>query len=60
MTADTAHLVATGEETRQTLYVGVSRGADANHIYLGTGSTVTRTASSNPRSAPPADRHGDP
>ena len=37
MTADTAHLVATGEETRQTLYVGISRGRQANHIYLATG-----------------------
>lgn len=38
MTADTAHLVATGEETRQTFYVAVSRGRRANHIYLATGS----------------------
>ncbi|KRA37908.1 MULTISPECIES: MobF family relaxase [unclassified Nocardioides] len=37
MTADTAHLVATGDETRQTLYVGISRGRQANHIYLATG-----------------------
>jgi DNA primase catalytic core len=37
MTADSAHLVATGEETRQTLYVGISRGRKANHIYLATG-----------------------
>ena len=37
MTADSAHLVATGEETRQTLYVGISRGRQANHIYLATG-----------------------
>lgn len=37
MTADTAHLVAAGEESRQTLYVGVSRGRQANHIYLATG-----------------------
>src|SRR4051794_2784073 len=37
MTADTAHLVAAGEETRQTLYVGISRGRQANHIYLATG-----------------------
>jgi DNA primase catalytic core len=37
MTAVSAHLVATGEETRQTLYVGVSRGRQANHIYLATG-----------------------
>ena len=38
MTADSAHLVATGEETRQTMYVGVSRGRVSNHIYLATGS----------------------
>lgn len=37
MTADTAHLVAAGEETRQTLYVGISRGRQANHLYLATG-----------------------
>lgn len=37
MTADSAHLVATGDETRQTLYVGISRGRDSNHIYLATG-----------------------
>lgn len=37
MTADSAHLVATGEETRQTLYVGISRGRRSNHIYLATG-----------------------
>lgn len=34
MTTDTAHVVATGEESRQTLYVGLSRGRDANHVYL--------------------------
>jgi len=34
MTTDTAHVVATGEESRQTLYVGISRGRDANHVYL--------------------------
>ena len=37
MTVDTGHLVATGEETRQTLYVGISRGRAGNHIYLATG-----------------------
>jgi DNA primase catalytic core len=37
MTADSAHLVATGEETRQTLYVAISRGRRANHVYLATG-----------------------
>ena len=29
-----ATLVATGEETRQLLYVGLTRGRDANHVYL--------------------------
>jgi DNA primase catalytic core len=37
ITADSVHLVATGEETRQTFYVGISRGRQANHIYLATG-----------------------
>lgn len=34
MTTDTAHVVATGEESRQTIYVGISRGREANHVYL--------------------------
>jgi DNA primase catalytic core len=34
MTTDTAHVVATGEESRQILYVGLSRGREANHVYL--------------------------
>ncbi len=33
-TADTCHLVLTGDETRETLYVGVSRGRLANHMYV--------------------------
>lgn len=34
MTADTAHVVATGEQTRQLLCVGLTRGRLANHLYL--------------------------
>ena len=34
ITADTCHTLATGQETRQLLYVGLSRGRDANHLYL--------------------------
>jgi conjugative relaxase-like TrwC/TraI family protein len=34
ITADTCHLLVTGTETRQLLYVGLSRGRDANHAYL--------------------------
>ena len=35
MTADTCHVVATGSESRQLLYVAMSRGRHANHVYLG-------------------------
>jgi hypothetical protein len=34
ITADTAHALATGDETRQQLYTMLTRGADANHLYL--------------------------
>ena len=33
-TVDTCHLVLTGEEDRDLLYVGLSRGRRANHLYL--------------------------
>jgi DNA primase catalytic core len=36
ITADTSHLVATGTETRQLLYVALTRGRTANHVYLTT------------------------
>jgi DNA primase catalytic core len=36
VTADTCHSVATGTETRQLLYVAMSRGKLANHLYLTT------------------------
>jgi len=34
VTADTAHTVATGGETRQLLYVAMTRGRHANHVHL--------------------------
>lgn len=38
ITADAAHLVATGEEARQIFYVGMTRGRLENHVYLATAS----------------------
>ena len=34
-TVDTCHVVLTGEEDRNLLYVGASRGRYSNHLYLG-------------------------
>ncbi|WP_142027252.1 MobF family relaxase [Blastococcus colisei] len=36
ITADTCHTVVTGTETRQLLYVAVTRGRGANHLYVTT------------------------
>lgn len=36
VTADTCHTVLTGAEPRQLLYVALSRGRTANHLYLAT------------------------
>ncbi|MBF6173607.1 MobF family relaxase [Nocardia blacklockiae] len=36
VTADTAHIVLTGHESRNQLYVALTRGATANHLYLPT------------------------
>ena len=50
ITADTCHTVATGEESRQLLYVAMTRGRHANHVYLATAgdgdphSVITRDA----------------
>jgi len=50
ITADVAHTVATGQETRQLLYVAMTRGRNANHVYLSTAgdgdphSVITRDA----------------
>ncbi len=34
-TVDTTHTVLTGTENRQSLYVALSRGREANHLYVG-------------------------
>jgi DNA primase catalytic core len=50
ITADTCYTVATGEESRQLLYVAMTRGRHANHVYLTTAgdgdphSVITRDA----------------
>jgi DNA primase catalytic core len=36
ITADASHVVATGDESRQLLYVALTRGRDSNHVYLAT------------------------
>ena len=36
ITADTCHTIATGQESRQLLYVAITRGRHANHLYLTT------------------------
>ena len=36
ITADTCHTVLTGQESRQLLYVALTRGRNANHVYLAT------------------------
>ncbi|WP_280377019.1 MobF family relaxase [Nocardia wallacei] len=36
VTADTCHIVLTGHETRNQLYVALTRGATANHLYVPT------------------------
>ena len=60
ISVDTVHALATGDETRQQLYTALTRGADANHLYLqvvgdGDPHDITRT-----RQRPPADRHRHP
>jgi DNA primase catalytic core len=36
ITAQTCHTIATGQESRQLLYVAITRGRHANHLYLTT------------------------
>ncbi len=56
VTADTSHTVSTGEQTRQQLYVALTRGRDANHLYLavamdGDEHSVITPAATHPRTA---------
>ena len=36
VTADVTHVIASGTESRQTMYVAMTRGRDGNHLYLAT------------------------
>ena len=56
VTADTSHTLTTGTESRQQLYVALTRGRDANHIYLvtvgdGDEHTVITPAATHPLTA---------
>jgi len=56
VTADTSHTVTTGDETRQQLYVALTRGRDANHLYLavamdGDEHSVITPAATHPQTA---------
>ncbi len=56
VTADTSHTVTTGDESRQQLYVALTRGRDANHLYLvtamdGDEHSVITPAATHPQTA---------
>jgi len=56
VTADTCHTVSTGDETRQQLYVALTRGRDGNHLYLaaaldGDEHSVITPAATHPQTA---------
>jgi conjugative relaxase-like TrwC/TraI family protein len=53
-TADTCHVVLTGDETRETLYVAMSRGRQANHLYLDVGTPADPHAATTPEALNPA------
>ncbi len=56
VTCDSSHTVSTGAESRQQLYVALTRGRDANHVYLltagdGDEHTVITPAATHPLTA---------
>ena len=56
VTADTSHTVTTGAESRQQLYVALTRGRDANHLYLVTAGDGDEHTVITPGRHPPAHR----
>lgn len=55
MSVDTAHLVIDGTETRQHLYVGMTRGKLANHVWVCTGGDGDpHTLTAEPVVSPPS------
>ncbi|WP_415974499.1 hypothetical protein [Rhodococcus sp. 077-4] len=55
-TADICHVVATGDETRQLAYVGLTRGEQANPLYLATASDGDMRTAMTERGMLPPDR----
>jgi conjugative relaxase-like TrwC/TraI family protein len=53
ITADTSHVVMTGDETRQLVYVALTRGRMANHVYLDVTTGAERHAVIDPDSVRP-------
>ena len=56
VTADTSHTVTAGAESRQQLYVAITRGREANHLYLnaamdGDEHSVITPAATHPQTA---------
>jgi DNA primase catalytic core len=56
VTADTSHTVTAGAESRQQLYVALTRGREANHLYLnaavdGDEHSIITPAATNPQTA---------
>jgi hypothetical protein len=53
-TEDACHVVLTGDETRETLYVAMSRGRRANHLYLDVGGLADPHAATTPDAINPS------
>ena len=53
-TAESCHVVLTGDETRETLYVAMSRGRHANHLYLDVGAPADPHAATTPEVTNPS------
>jgi hypothetical protein len=53
-TADTCHTVLTGEEDRESLYVAMSRGRMANHVYLDVSAPADDHAATRPEAIHPS------
>lgn len=53
-TADTCHVVLTGSEIRETLYVAMSRGRHANHLYLEIGAPTDPHSATTPEALNPS------
>jgi hypothetical protein len=54
ITADTSHVVMTGDETRQLVYVALTRGRMANHVYLDVTTGADPHAITDPDSVRPS------